>query len=121
MLDELDCSPKNRDAACDSDNTPFVGLLTVWNATSGNLLPMPRQPDPELNVVGFSPDGSHIASGHQNKIVKIYNAAGLNRTRAFKAPENGTNPAISDHGTSALAYSPDGKFLLAGSRDGLVW
>lgn len=121
MLDELRCSPKNRDAACDSDGTPFVGLLTLWNATSGSLLRKRRQPDPELNVVAFSPDGSQIASGHQNKIVKIYDTASLNRTRAFKAPENETDPAISDHGTSALAYSPDGKSLLAGSRDGLVW
>lgn len=120
MLDELDCPAKNHDAACNSDNR-LVGLLTVWDTTSGNLLRSRRQPDPELNVVAFSPDGSQIASGHQNKIVKIYDAASLNRTRAFKDPANETNSGISDYGTSALAYSPDGKFLLAGSRDGIVW
>jgi len=120
MLDELDCPPKNHDAACNSDNR-LVGLLTVWDTTSGNLLRSRRQPDPELNVIAFSPDGSHIASGHQSKIVKIYDAASLNRMRAFKDPANETNSGVSDYGTSALAYSPDGKFLLAGSRDGLVW
>jgi len=121
MLDELHCPPKNRDAACDRDDIPFVGLLTVWNATSGDLLRKRRQPDPELNVVAFSPDGSQIASGHQDKIIKIYDTASLNRTRAFKAPENETYPTVTDYGTSALAYSPDGKVLLAGSRNGLVW
>ena len=120
MLTELDCPPKNHDAACNSDNR-LVGLLTVWDATSGNLLRSRRQPDPELNVVAFSPDGSQIASGHQNKIVKIYDAASLNRTRAFKGPGNETNSGISDYGTSALAYSRDGKFLLAGARESLVW
>jgi WD40 repeat protein len=120
MLSDLDCPPKNHDARCDSDNR-LVGLLTVWDATSGNLLRSRRQPDPELNVVAFSPDGSQIASGHQSKIVKIYDTANLNRMRAFKDPANETTPAISDYGTSALAYSPDGKRLLAGARDGLVW
>lgn len=120
MLDELDCPPKNHDARCDSDNK-LVGLLTVWDTTSGNLLRSRRQPDPELNVVAFSPDGSQIATGHQNKIVKIYDAANLNRTRAFQDPANQTNTGVSDYGTSALAYSPDDKLLLAGSQDGLVW
>ena len=72
-------------------------------------------------MVAFSPDGSQIASGHQNRIVKIYDAASLNRIRAFRTPDARADPQAEDYGTTALGYSPDGKFLLAGARDGLIW
>jgi WD40 repeat protein len=93
----------------------------VWDTTTGKLLRQRRQPDPNLNAVAFSPDGSQIATGQQNQIVKIYDSATLNRNRAFENPEAQPPFGISDYGTSALAYSPDGRLLLAGSRDGLVW
>jgi WD40 repeat protein len=121
MFDELACPPRNHDPACDRDSTPFVGLLTIWNTASGSLFRKRTQPDPELNVVAFSPDGSQIASGHQNRIVKIYDAATLNRIRAFRSPDARADPQVEDYGTTALGYSPDGKFLLAGARDGLTW
>jgi WD40 repeat protein len=122
MLDEL-CTGKSREPACYSpDEIPSVGLLTVWDTKTGDLLRKRRQPDPQLNVVRISPDALHIASGHQDHVVKIYDTASLNRSLAFKDPLDETQrPGISDFGASALAYSPDGKFLLAGSRDGLVW
>ncbi|HEV2115684.1 MAG TPA: WD40 repeat domain-containing protein [Terriglobales bacterium] len=121
LLDELPCGANSRDEACNTDEIPFVGLLTMFDAATGKLLRQRRQPDPQLNVVTFSPDGTQIATGQQGHIVKIYDAATLNRSRAFPDPEKQPPFAIEDYGTSALAYSPDGKLLLAGSEDGVVW
>ncbi|HKT69505.1 MAG TPA: WD40 repeat domain-containing protein, partial [Terriglobales bacterium] len=121
MLDELPCNSKHPDPACDTDEIPFVGLLTLSDPPTGKFLRQRRQPDPKLNVVAFSPDGLQIATGQQDQIVKIYDAATLNRIRAFPNPEPQPPFGVEDYGTSALAYSPDGKLLLAGSETGVVW
>jgi WD40 repeat protein len=121
MLDELPCDSSHPDPACETDEIPFVGLLALFDPATGNLLRQRRQPDPKLNVVTFSPDGAHIATGQQDQIVKIYDAATLNRSCAFPNPEHQPPFGVEDYGTSALAYSPDGKLLLAGSKTGVVW
>jgi WD40 repeat protein len=121
MLDELPCSSRHPDPACETDEIPFIGLLTLSDIATGKFLRQRRQPDPQLNVVAFSPDGTQIATGQQDQIVKIYDAATLNRSRAFPNPEQQPPFAVRDYGTSALAYSPDGKLLLAGSETGVVW
>ena len=121
MLDELSCGPGRRDPACDTDEIPFVGLLTLWDPVNGKFIRQRRQPDPELNVLTFSPDGTQLATGQQAQIVKIYDSATLNRSRAFANPEKEPHIGVDYLGTSALAYSPDGKLLLAGSQNGLVW
>jgi len=121
MLDELPCNSKHPDPACETDEIPFVGLLTLSDPATGKFLRQRRQPDPQLNVVTFSPDGAQIATGQQEQIVKIYDAATLNRSRAFPNPEKQPPFAVRDYGTTALAYSPDGKLLLAGSETGVVW
>jgi WD40 repeat protein len=120
MLDLAPCDSKDR-TECSTGDLGFVGLLTVWDTTTGKLLRKRRQPDPNLNAVVFSPDGSQIATAQQNQIVKTYDAATLDRIHAFENPEARAPFGVSDYGTSALAYSPDGELLLAGSRDGLVW
>ena len=121
MLDELTCGPNNQDSDCNTDDIPFAGLLTLSDTATGKILRRRRQPDPKLNVVAFSPDGLQIATGQQDQIVKIYDAATLNRIRAFPNPEPQPPFGVEDYGTSALAYSPDGKLLLAGSETGVVW
>jgi len=118
MLYEYQCSKHGE--VCESDATS-LGLLTLWDTTTGKLLRERKQPDQELNVVTFSRDGSQIATAHQNDIVKIYDTTMLNRTQVFQSPEKEAPFGISDPGTSALAYSPDGKLLLAGSNYGLIW
>ncbi len=64
-----------------------------------------------VSSVAYSPDGTHIASGSWDSIVRIWNAArgGLVRTLA----------GHTDY-VSSVAYSPDGKHIASGSDDETV-
>ena len=64
-----------------------------------------------VSSVAYSPDGTHIASGSWDTIVRIWNAAtgGLVRTLAGHA----------DY-VSSVAYSPDGRQIASGSEDETV-
>jgi hypothetical protein len=54
MLDDLPCPPKNRDPECNSEDNPFVGLLTVWDTTTGNPLRTRRQPERDVPAAPFA-------------------------------------------------------------------
>jgi len=118
MTDTIPC-PSSSDS-CIGDEI-VVGLITLWDTSTGKLLRKRRQPDPVLNAVAFSPVGSQIATAQQAELVKIYDSSSLNRMYAFLGPEQQPSFGINSYDTSALAYSPDGKLLLAGSTDGFVW
>ncbi len=118
VLDDQHCVP---DEPCGFEDINYVGLLTLWDAATGKSLRHRSQPDPELNVITYSPDGKQIATAHQVHIVKIYDAHTLDRVRAFKDPLSQSPTWLDRYSTTALAYSPDGHQILAGASDGIVW
>jgi WD40 repeat protein len=97
--------------------------LTVWDAQTGAVLVDGFRPPKScfaLNVA-IAPDGSTWAMGCQDNTVGIYELGTANEVGALKqfwrGPPDAASPGF------AIAYSPDGRLLVAGSRDGAgtVW
>jgi WD40 repeat protein len=74
-------------------------------------------PTPESNVVAYSPDGSVLASGHQDGRVLLWDAETGVRIATLGSASNRL-PSVND-----LAFSPDGSLLVSASTDGTakVW
>lgn len=105
------------------DNT-----IKVWNLHAGNAggTPTPHGIAPtsrivgdgllytlsghsgEVNSVAISPDGQTLASGSEDKTIKLWNL----RTGELKTTLTGHSD-----GVKSVAFSPDGKTLASGSAD----
>jgi WD40 repeat protein/serine/threonine protein kinase len=90
--------------------------LRVWNATpltddgSPEALRVFAEPTQQVNCVAFSPDGSLLASGGDDKTVRVRDAA----TGQVKSPLGGRNEF------NAVAFSPDETHLAACDDNGFV-
>ncbi|AEV87798.1 putative WD repeat-containing protein [Actinoplanes sp. SE50] len=76
--------------------------------------------DPGGTAAAFSPDGRRIAIGHGDGSVRLWDATTLTPVGQRMVPPNRSTRSY----TRSLAFSPDGRFLLAGvaARNGLyIW
>jgi len=92
------------------------GLLNVWKVSSGDLV---RQDDIDAQSLALSPDGRLLAYGAFGE-VKIADAATGRELRTLKT---GTSSSILGEDLdyiTALAFSPDGRWLATGTRHGSV-
>ncbi|EPQ54783.1 hypothetical protein GLOTRDRAFT_42827 [Gloeophyllum trabeum ATCC 11539] len=98
---------------------PVVGPLTghELGVSSVAISPDGKEPVGEpltghgdlLNSVAFSPDGKYIASGSDDKTIRVWNA----QTR------EPVGEPLTGHGdlVNSVAFSPDGKYIASGSDD----
>jgi WD40 repeat protein len=102
----LSWSPDGRRLAVTSDETDgsrITSGLTVWDATSGEKV-LRVAAVSALWSVAFSPDGTRLATGGKEGIVRIFDAAdGRERAALFDGSQN----------LSGLAFGPDGRRLHA--------
>jgi WD40 repeat protein len=90
------------------------GKLTLWHATSGQRIRTFKDKDTDFGVLAISPDGRHLTSYSSGDSLKLLDADNGRVIRTL---------ALGDLASpSSVAFSPDGKRLLAAGLDMLrLW
>ncbi|MGL6140492.1 MAG: WD40 repeat domain-containing protein, partial [Planktothrix sp.] len=88
------------------------GAIKVWNVETQKEHPVDWQESQPINCVAFSPNGSLIATGCNNTII-IWD---------LKNPQSSPICRLEEHhkAVTAVVFTPDGKKLISGSKDGTV-
>jgi WD40 repeat protein len=88
------------------------GVLRLWSAADGELVAEFEYPDAGwVTSIVFSPDGETLAAGHFDGIVNLWQVADGTLLHTLE-PEKGYQ------GVVGLAFSPDGRLLAIGAREG---
>lgn len=87
------------------------GVVWIWDAATGNVLHKKEVGVKPLDSIDWSADGSTIVVGSWDGLVHVLDAE-ANEQRTLTVPTDGVYTAV-----IAVAISPDGKFVAAGSKD----
>ena len=97
------------------------GTVQVWNVATGECNGTYRGHKDWVNSVAWSPNGKYIASGSWDSTVKVWQGGQPQSGLQQNFPEGNV---ITYHGHSSyifsIAWSPDGKRIASGSKDGTV-
>jgi WD40 repeat protein len=96
----------DRLASASFDRT--VGLWNTAQLAQGAAAPMAllRGHEQQVRTVAFHPDGTVLVSGGRDQTIRLWRASDGKLLKVF---------ARADHKVSALTFSPDGRWLLAGN------
>ncbi len=89
-----------------------VGTVKLWDVTTGREIRTLTGHYGAVYSIIFSPDGKMMASGGEDKIVRIWDVANWRELRMFSTSETGY--------VLSMAFSPDGTLLATGSGDSKV-
>jgi len=103
-------SPSVSVVATPQVSVPSVPQVSVERAAWQELATL-RGHEKSVNSVTFSPDGKFLASGSDDKTVKVWEVGSWREVATLRGHEKWVN---------SVAFSPDGKFLASGSSDDTV-
>ncbi len=95
-------------ATTDSGNKWIVGEIKLWDVDTGNVTWTANGHAEAVTAIAFSPDGSRILSGSDDKTLKVWDAS----TGQEMLTLEGHTKSIRD-----AAYSPNGSRIVSGSSD----
>jgi WD40 repeat protein/tetratricopeptide (TPR) repeat protein len=90
----------------------WLGIVKVWDARTGKALHDWQAHSSQVTRVAFSPDGTriHTTGGDEGNVVKVWDA----KTKTLLLDAKGMKVS----GNNCIAFSPDGKRIVAGRSDG---
>ncbi len=94
------------------------GIIEVWSVKSRkNQLTLKVDDGFPVLALGFSPDGKILASGTRGGLVTFWDPVSGKKKSVFQTDGKKSSPNIGTvgHKVEALAFSPDGKTLAAGT------
>ncbi|MDW7973025.1 MAG: caspase family protein [Thermodesulfovibrio sp.] len=122
-------SPDGRYIASGSHDT----TIKLWEVSSGKKMKTFKGHSSWITSVAFSPDGRYLASGSEDNTVKLWEINsekvknGINYINLFAILFSDLNiekeiKTFKEHskGVTSIAFSPDGKYIISGSKDNTV-
>ncbi len=92
-------------------------MVCLWEIRTGELYPIGErlaiftEHTDRVSTVVFSPDGTTLASGSQDKTIQLWDINTRSHLKTLTGHEEGV---------AAVVYSPDGSTLASGSQDGTI-
>lgn len=84
-----------------------------WDVATGRALPWPVRPPGWINALAISPDSKTLAMAARG-VIHLWDLARGTEIRTFKGLKGRQSAVLT------LAFSPGGKWLLSGSKDGTI-
>lgn len=101
---------------------PDHGIVILWDPETGEEVRRLRGHSGNVNAVAFSPDGRFLASGSGGRHNEKGYFDAIDNTIRLWDVETGRELARFEQAATihGLAFSPDGRHILSGGRDGLL-